>query len=185
MMGIAITVVIVLFVIGSVMALKPSGVDVRLDKLRMTAKKLALNPHLIACPEWICGATSEGGITEIGKGMIAQYSLVIDNMTMPHIRYQVIKDKGIAQFRPLAIDDADRPADFSLDKQPVELPDSIRPFVKALEIRANGISIYWEDTAYVHAQQNPTYSEANIEPELLLLKNKLNDWATLVQESRS
>ncbi len=52
-MGLWIAVAIVLFVLGSMMALKPSGIDQRLDKLRMTARRLGLNPKLVACPDWV------------------------------------------------------------------------------------------------------------------------------------
>lgn len=52
-MGTLIGVIIVLFVLGSMMALKPNGIDQRLDKLRMTARRLQLNPKLVACPDWI------------------------------------------------------------------------------------------------------------------------------------
>lgn len=48
-MGMLIGVIIVLFVLGSMMALKPNGIDQRLDKLRMTARRLQLNPKLVSC----------------------------------------------------------------------------------------------------------------------------------------
>ncbi len=184
MMGLWITLVIVLFVLGSVMALKPNGVDIRLDKVRMTAKQLSLHPQLLACPEWLRGESGE-----FGKGMIAKYAVVIDNMTLPHARYQVVKDKGVPQLRPLSMTQDKSvvnptPTDFSLDKQEVELPTSIQPLVKALEIRANSISIYWDDVAYVHAKSNPNYHENNIQPDLSAMKDKLTEWAMLVQKAR-
>ena len=43
-MGVWIVIAIILFVLGSMMALKPSGIDMRLDTLRLTARKLELNP---------------------------------------------------------------------------------------------------------------------------------------------
>ena len=61
-MGTLIGVIIVLFVLGSMMALKPNGIDQRLDKLRMTARRLQLNPKLVSCPDWIKGRDNESGV---------------------------------------------------------------------------------------------------------------------------
>ncbi|MDE0843806.1 MAG: hypothetical protein OSA85_07065, partial [Psychrobacter pacificensis] len=66
-MGTLIGVIIVLFVLGSMMALKPNGIDQRLDKLRMTARRLQLNPKLVACTDWIKGRDNE-----YGRGMLGQ-----------------------------------------------------------------------------------------------------------------
>ena len=73
-MGMWIAIAIVLFVLGSMMALKPSGIDQRLDKLRMTARRLQLNPKLVTCPDWVKGKDHE-----YGRGMIGQYGLVLEN----------------------------------------------------------------------------------------------------------
>ena len=90
-MGMWIAIAIVLFVLGSMMALKPSGIDQRLDKLRMTARRLQLNPKLVTCPDWVKGRDNE-----YGRGMIGQYGLVLDNVKLPLTRYQVLD----GQWRP-------------------------------------------------------------------------------------
>ena len=104
-MGTLIGVIIVLFVLGSMMALKPNGIDQRLDKLRMTARRLQLNPKLVACPDWIKGRDN-------GRGMMGQYCLVLENTQLPHTRYQVID----GQWRP------DRSVDTTKDNIKLNIP---------------------------------------------------------------
>ncbi len=189
-MGMWIAIVIVLFVLGSMMALKPSGIDQRLDKLRMTARRLQLNPKLVTCPDWVKGKDNE-----YGRGMIGQYGLVLDNVKLPLTRYQVID----GQWRPasdvgnksVGINNSDNnglknslpvQANFSLDKEPLALPASIEPFVKALVIKSNSIVIYWEDIAYVRPATNPAYQQQAIEGDLLILKANLEKWALKMQK---
>ena len=196
-MGTFVGVIIVLFVLGSMMALKPNGIDQRLDKLRMTARRLQLNPKLVSCPDWIKGKDNE-----YGRGMLAQYCLVLDNVQLPHTRYQVID----GQWRPdssfvdtskddvkLTIPSAIRAnnsanntiikkTNFSLDKTSLDLPVSIEPFVKGLLTKANSIVIYWEDIAYVRPSSNPAYQQKLIEADLLVLKKQLEQWASEMQK---
>ena len=192
-MGTWIAIAIVLFVLGSMMALKPSGIDQRLDHLRMTARRLQLNPKLVACPDWIRGKDNE-----YGRGMLGQYGLVLDNVKLPLTRYQVIDGR----WRPdsnansKTTNSADKnasgnsngntspQANFSLDKVPLALPASIEPFVKALLIKSNSIVIYWEDIAYVRPVTNPNYQQKMIETDLLILKAQLEEWALQMQKKR-
>ena len=197
-MGMWIAIAIVLFVLGSMMALKPNGIDQRLDKLRMTARRLQLNPKLIGCPDWIKGKDNE-----YGRGMMGQYCLVLDDIQLPYTRYQVID----GQWRPdssfvdtttdatkLNIPTTIRSSqsnnhttvkktNFRLDKVPLDLPVSIEPYVKGLLTKANSIVIYWEDIAYVRPATNPAYQQKLIESDLLLLKQKLEEWALQMQKS--
>jgi len=195
-MGTLIGIVIVLFVLGSMMALKPNGIDQRLDKLRMTARRLQLNPKLVTCPDWIKGKDNE-----YGRGMLGQYCLILEEVKLPHTRYQVID----GQWRPdssfvdtsiddkiLTIPSAIRSnqsnkatvskTNFSLDKAPLELPVSVEPFVKGLLTKANSIVIYWEDIAYVRPSSNPAYQQKMIEADLLVLKANLEKWALQMQQ---
>lgn len=176
-MGVWIVIAIILFVLGSMMALKPSGIDMRLDTLRMTARKIGLNPKLVACPEWVAGKDGE-----FGRGMIGQYGIVLDDIKLPHARYQVIE----GQWRPAKHDEQAGdtiPAHFGLDKVALNLPATIEPFVKALTTQANSIIIYWEDIAYVRPITNPTYSRHSVEPDLLVLKDQLTQWAQQLQQA--
>lgn len=174
-MGMWIAIVIVLFVLGSMMALKPNGIDQRLDKLRMTARRLELNPKLVACPDWVRGRDGE-----YGRGMLGQYCLVIDEVQLPHARYQVID----RQLRPdQSLEAADARVDMSLDKMALALPATIEPFVKAVWSKSNSIVIYWEDIAYVRPISNPRYKAAEIEPDLLALKSQMTQWAAQMQQA--
>lgn len=184
-MGLWIVVAIVLFVLGSMMALKPSGVDMRLDTLRMTARRLELNPKLVACPDWVAGKDGE-----FGRGMIGQYGLVIDGIKLPHSRYRVIDGqwRPVSQVNTASKDNSDVSSSsvaphYGLDKVELELPPAIQPFVKALTTQANSIILYWEDIAYVRPVSNPHYRTASVEPDLQLLKTKLNQWARQLQKS--
>ncbi len=201
-MGMWIAIIIVLFVLGSMMTLKPSGIDQRLDKLRMAARRLQLNPKLVPCPDWVKGRDNE-----YGRGMLGQYGLVLENAKMPHNRYQVVS----GQWRPdssmvevtsdrVSLDiptsvrsqkhslnsSSDNKAlpksRFYLDQTPLDLPSTIEPFVKALVIQSNSIVIYWEDIAYVRATSNPNYHAGAIEPDLSALKSKLEQWAAEIQK---
>lgn len=188
-MGIWIAIAIVLFVLGSMMALKPSGIDQRLDKLRMTARRLQLNPKLVACPDWVRGKDGE-----YGRGMMGQYGIVLDNVQMPLARYRVIEGEWRADIdsnESNVIDDLliktirSAPKDnFILDKTPLALPVTIEPFVKALLVKANSIVIYWEDIAYVRPVTNPSYKAGAIESDLLVLKTQLENWALQMQAAR-
>ena len=197
-MGILIGVIIVLFVLGSMMALKPNGIDQRLDNLRMTARRLQLNPKLVTCPDWIKGRDNE-----YGRGMMGQYCLVLENTQLPHTRYQVIDGQwrpdssfvdttkdDIKLNIPSAIrstqsspDIAIKKTNFSLDKVPLDLPVSIEPSVKGLLTKANSIIIYWEDIAYVRPSTNPKYQQKAIESDLLALKANLEKWALQMQKT--
>ncbi|MGP5436060.1 hypothetical protein [Psychrobacter alimentarius] len=197
-MGILIGVIIVLFVLGSMMALKPNGIDQRLDNLRMTARRLQLNPKLVTCPDWIKGRDNE-----YGRGMMGQYCLVLENTQLPHTRYQVIDGQwrpdssfvdttkdDIKLNIPSAIrstqsspDTAIKKTNFSLDKVPLDLPVSIEPSVKGLLTKANSIIIYWEDIAYVRPSTNPKYQQKAIESDLLVLKANLEKWALEMQKT--
>ncbi|GAA0310566.1 hypothetical protein [Psychrobacter aestuarii] len=169
-MGMWIGILIVLFVLGSMMALKPSGIDQRLDKLRMTARRLQLNPKLIACPDWVRGKDGE-----YARGMMGQYGLVLEGIKLPHARYQAVDGQWRADHHQ------DVPADFTLDKAPIDLPPTIAPFAKGLLIKANSIVLYWEDIAYVRPASNPSYNTSAIEPDLIALKEQLQTWAMQMQ----
>ncbi|MGO2507129.1 MAG: hypothetical protein ACTH7L_13595 [Psychrobacter alimentarius] len=197
-MGILIGVIIVLFVLGSMMALKPNGIDQRLDNLRMTARRLQLNPKLVTCPDWIKGRDNE-----YGRGMMGQYCLVLENTQLPHTRYQVIDGqwRPDSSFVDTTKDDiklnipsairstqsspniAIKKTNFSLDKVPLDLPVSIEPSVKGLLTKANSIIIYWEDIAYVRPSTNPKYQQKAIESDLLVLKANLEKWALQMQKT--
>lgn len=195
-MGLWLSIAIMLFVVGSIMALKPSGVEQRLDKLRMTARQVGLTPKLVACPNWLKGQNDE-----LGKGMMGQYGLLLSDVNLPHHYYQNID----GQWRPLIDGDVvDNLADnmtnkvrdntaakntahrqrlFSLDKTTIALPDAIAKHSKGLETKANHIVLYWQDTAYVKPQTHPNYHPDAIEADMLAIKSALQTWAKAINDA--
>lgn len=168
--GLIITIIIIIFIVGSIMGLKPSARDTRLDRLRMTARKIGLQPKLVACPNWI----SRDEATNNGKGMIAQYGIIIDHATLTPCDYQIID----GHWRPYT---GNHPANFALDNfsvknQPLELPPSITPFVKGMSFKANFACIYWLENIGIGKQTLET-----TENDLIQLKTYLQQSAHLVQ----
>ncbi len=164
-MGVWIGLAVVLFVVGSIMALKPNSKDMQLDKLRMTARKLGLTPKLVACPDWIIGQYGEKG-----KGMIAEYGLILPNAKLPPCEYQVIDGK----WRPYT---ENYTANFALDNEIINLPESIKATVKGLSLKANFICLYWQENIDIISKNNSEQSE-NI---LNQLKLHLQEYANKVQ----
>lgn len=164
-MGIWITVAIVIFILGSIMGLKPSARDTYLDNLRMTARKVGLQPKLVACPHWIVGRTGEKG-----KGMIAQYGLIVEDGKMSPCDYQIIDD----EWRPMTDNFS---ANFALDKHKAEITPDITPTIQGISCKANFICLYWQENVNMGNKANLEKTEK----DLIFLKNELQKIANLVQ----
>ncbi|ELA08162.1 hypothetical protein MOMA_06361 [Moraxella macacae 0408225] len=158
----------ILFIIGGIMGLKPSAKETHLDNLRMAARKIGLMPKLVACPAWLTGKTGERG-----KGMIAQYGLILDGGKLPPCDFQVID----GEWRPMVDNFA---PNFALDKQTVDFGNNITPTVQGLSCKANFICLYWHENGRMG---NPLALE-NSEKDLIFLKNQLQTLANLVQNSQ-
>ena len=186
-MGTWIAIAIGMFVLGTIMALKPSVVDMRLDKLRMTARRLELNPKVVACPDWVRGRNNE-----FGKGMIGQYSLIMDDMKFPETHYQVIdgmlrletpqgqgSDLNIqsSSIEEEAHSTSKQTLAQRLEGEPLTLPPSMAPLVKGVYLKANSLVVFWHDSSYVQPTTNPNFKVQQIEPELLALKSSMQTWA--------
>lgn len=186
-MGTWIAIAIGMFALGTIMALKPSAVDMRLDKLRMTARRLELNPKFIACPDWIRGRNNE-----FGQGMIGQYSLIMDDMKFPETHYQIVDGKlqldgSQGQGSDLNTQSSsEKEGSHSVSKQrlaqrlegePLTLPPSMAPLVKGVYLKANSLVVFWHDNRYVQPATNPNFNIQQIEPELMALKSTMQAWA--------
>lgn len=182
-MGIWIGLIVAMFALGTTMALKPSIVDVRLDKLRMTARRLELNPKIIACPAWI-----EGRNNELGKGMIAQYALIMDDMKFAEACYQVVdgelrlikeaENQVSHSANQAKVSQPCKPeAHVGLQGQALNLPSNIAPLVKGAYTKANSVVLFWHDSGYVQPATHPNFDGDQIEPDLLHLKSTLQAWA--------
>ena len=166
-MGIWIAIAIGVFIVGSIMGLKPSARETMRDNLRMAARRVGVQPKLVACPDWIMGDTGERG-----KGMMAQYGVVIQDAKMRPCDYQVIEGK----WRPFT---GHYPANFALDNREVDLPASIATTVKGLSCKANFVCIYWQENSQLGMKSELETTEK----DLIMLKSKLHDYAKLVQNN--
>lgn len=169
-MGIWIAIITVIFLVGTIMGLRPSAKENRLDKLRTLARKLELNPKIVQTPDWI---SLDDDPTRNGKGMIAQYGVVNSDVQLTPCDYQIIEGK----WRPFT---GNHPANFALDNRPIDLSPSIVPYVKGLSFKANFACIYWQENIAMNVNSNSDKLETT-ENDLILLKAKLIEYMNVVK----
>ena len=71
--GIWVTVVIVIFVLGSIFGLRVNPREKALGIMREKARKMSLHPRLVVAPDW----TKIPKATESRASMVAYYSVII------------------------------------------------------------------------------------------------------------
>lgn len=135
-LGALVVAIAILFVIGNVMGLKPKAGEVRIGEMRLLARKLALNPKLVAMPDWIMDVRQNKGLGK--NGMIAQYTLINDDWRLPAQRF-------------LWSEDVWRHMEDNTVLASVKnaIPPHLCAHMKALTIKANSVSLYWYDEPYV------------------------------------
>ena len=69
--GLWITILIVVFVLGSIFGLRVSPREKALGEMRDKARKMGLHPRLVAAPDW----TKVPKATESRASMVAYYSI--------------------------------------------------------------------------------------------------------------
>ncbi|MDO4896390.1 MAG: hypothetical protein Q3971_03410 [Moraxella sp.] len=126
-MGFWVVLVVVAFVIGNVMALKPKVSDVRLGQMRLFARKIGLNPKLSPTPTFIA--------TPATAKMMANYTLINDAWRLP-LAELTIKDGKWHSDTPHPLSGQ------AIDHQ-------LSPYFQGLSTKANSICLYWHDEAYV------------------------------------
>lgn len=119
-------VIVVAFVAGQLLLLRPNPREKRLMALRAAARQQGLQPRLVAPPEWYRGPRPAGGL-------LACYSLLLGE-----------DEKGLAYVRaertaPGRWEVRAGPADVL---QGIELPPAAESLI-ALETRANAASLWW------------------------------------------
>lgn len=127
-LGALVAAIAILFVIGNVMGLKPKAGEVRIGEMRLLARKLELNPKLVAIPDWLMDVRQNKGLGK--NGMIAQYTLINDEWRLP--AGQVAWVEGAWQ------------GDFVT----VMPPSFCTPYLKGLSVKANSVTLYWHDEPY-------------------------------------
>lgn len=118
--------VVVAFVWGQMLVLRPSQRDQRLMLLRAEARKLGLHARLLPPPDWYRGEKPPGGL-------LACYSLLTGD-----------EDKGLSYFRVDRLSDGDwmiRAGDPATLKA-LALPAQAEHWV-SVEARANTLSVWW------------------------------------------
>lgn len=148
-MGFWVVLVVVAFVIGNVMALKPKASDVRLGQMRLFARKIGLNPKFSPTPAFIATPTT--------AKMMANYTLIDDAWRLPLAELTVKDGKW----------HSDMP--HPLSEQSIDHP--LAQYFQGLSIKANSICLYWHDEAYVKSfKVRDDTACATIEQDLQSLK---------------
>lgn len=124
---------IILFMLGSVLNVRVSPREKALGQLRERARKMGLNPRLIAAPAWIHHQTPSGK----SGGMVAFYSVMIPDGKMP-LTQALVKDQKLQVER----------GNQTLNQQPLTLYGAY-----AVEMQSNYVGIYWDEEADLHGQQ--------------------------------
>lgn len=122
--------VVVAFVVGQMSLLRPSARDTRLMQLRAEARKVGLQPRLLAPPDWYRGPRPAGGL-------LACYSLLLpeDAPGLPYFRAERTPEgEWVA-----------RAGDGQLLRE-LDLPPEADRLL-ALEARANAASAWWTEGA--------------------------------------
>ena len=132
-MGIWVTVIIVLFVLGSIFGLRVSPREKALGIMRDKARKMGLHPRVIVAPEW----THVPMATEKRASMVAHYSVLIPDARLPLMRARVEEQKlkliqGDAKFN-----------DFSIALKGIY----------AIDMQANCVGLYWDEESDLRATQ--------------------------------
>jgi hypothetical protein len=132
-LGIWVTVVIVIFVLGSIFGLRVNPREKALGLMREKARKMSLHPRLVVAPEWtqIPKATAERA------SMVAYYSVLIPEARLPLMRARVDNQKlvvvtGDEKFNDLAI---------------------ALQGIYAIDMQANCVGLYWNEEVDLRATQ--------------------------------
>ena len=120
---------VLVFVGGQMLMLRPNPREQAELLLRNTAKKMNIQPHLVPPPNWL---------QTDSKRFIACYSVIIPTATMPYWRAEKQSDNS---WKTVAGDDF-------ISKQPTP---AIASVVLAVEGQANSVSFYWYEEAGVEA----------------------------------
>jgi hypothetical protein len=131
--GIWVTVVIVVFVLGSIFGLRVNPREKALGIMREKARKMALHPRLVAAPDW----TKIPKATESRASMVAYYSVLIPEARLPLMRALVEEQK-------LRVVQGDEKFN--------DLPIALKG-IYAIDMQANCVGLYWNEESDLRATQ--------------------------------
>lgn len=129
--GLWVTLIIVLFVIGSIFNLRTSPRDKALAQLRENARKMGLNPRLVPAPEWL-KLPKNGNYAP----MIAYYHVIIADGKLPLMRALIEQQ----QLKVVMGDER-------YQQKTVHLNG-----LYGIEMQANSVAVYWDESADLHGE---------------------------------
>lgn len=131
--GLWVTVIIVVFVLGSIFGLRVSPREKALGVLRETARKMGLHPRLVVAPDW----TAVPKATEDRASMIAYYSVLIPEGRLSLMRAKVENQKLTVLYG---------------DEKFNDLPIALQG-IYAIDMQANCVGMYWDEYTDLKATQ--------------------------------
>lgn len=131
--GYVVIATVIVFVLGQWMMLRPSPRERLRGQLRERAKKMALNPRLVAAPTWL----GVRGDTQRTGGMVAFYHLVLADAQLPLVQAKVVDGR-------LRVIHGAR----SYHDQPFTLAGAV-----AIEMQANSIGLYWDEETDIRGER--------------------------------
>ncbi|MBF7688465.1 ammonium transporter [Acinetobacter sp. EC24] len=132
-MGLWITVIIVIFVVGSIFGARVNPREKALGETRDKARKMGLYPRLLPAPAW----TNIEKAAENRASMVAYYNVLLPQARLPLMRACV--ENGMFT----VVHGAEKFKDY-----PVPLKG-----IYAVDMQANSIGLYWNEEADLHGTQ--------------------------------
>ncbi|AMW77809.1 hypothetical protein AMD27_02160 [Acinetobacter sp. TGL-Y2] len=131
--GLWITILIVVFILGSIFGLRVSPREKALGIMRDKARKMGLHPRLIAAPDW----TKIPKATENRASMVAYYSVIIPEGRLLLMRARVEEQKlHVVQ------------GDQKFNDFPIALKG-----IYAIDMQSNCVGLYWDEESDLIATQ--------------------------------
>lgn len=131
--GLWITILIVVFVLGSIFGLRVSPREKALGIMRDKARKMGLHPRLVAAPDW----TKVPKATENRASMVAYYSVIIPEGRLLLMR-ALIEDQKLKVIH----------GDEKFNDFPIALKG-----IYAIDMQSNCVGLYWNEDSDLHATQ--------------------------------
>ena len=131
--GLWITILIVVFILGSIFGLRVSPREKALGIMRDKARKMGLHPRLVAAPDW----TKVPKATESRASMVAYYSVII-----PEGRLLLMR--ALAEEQKLKVVQGDQ----KFNDFPIALKG-----IYAIDMQSNCVGLYWNEESDLMATQ--------------------------------
>ena len=131
--GLWVAIFIGVFLLGSIFGLRVSPREKALGMMREKARKMGLNPRLVAAPDW----TGVPMATENRASMVAYYSVLMPDTRLPLMRAKV-EDQKLKLIQ----------GDEKFNDFPIALKG-----IYAIDMQANYVGIYWDEESDLKASQ--------------------------------